>query len=214
MSDTLKNRLIGTIILVALVVIFLPQWLDGEKQTSKQSFLEVPEPPESIEINTIDEVDVAALKEAAITPEIIEDLRADDAEVEQSVDLSSTTETSQLEQQTLSLQDEPISEPVKKIIVATPGPEQDIVKVPKRRGGWVIQLGVFGNQANINRVVNQVSSAGYQVFQQSAFTANGRLTRILVGPDLDKQKLEEQIPELKKITGLTGKITEYQVSAR
>lgn len=45
MTSALKNRLVGTIIIVALAVIFLPDFLDGKKQTNKEPFVSVPASP-------------------------------------------------------------------------------------------------------------------------------------------------------------------------
>ena len=45
MSSAFQNRLVGTIILVALAVIFLPDILDGEKVSHKDRFLQVPDRP-------------------------------------------------------------------------------------------------------------------------------------------------------------------------
>ncbi len=45
MTSALKNRLVGTIIVVALAVIFLPDFLDGKKQTNRGLFVSVPTNP-------------------------------------------------------------------------------------------------------------------------------------------------------------------------
>ncbi|SVD48907.1 uncharacterized protein METZ01_LOCUS401761, partial [marine metagenome] len=44
-TSALKNRLVGTIIVVALAVIFLPDFLDGKKQTNREPFVSVPANP-------------------------------------------------------------------------------------------------------------------------------------------------------------------------
>ena len=45
MTSALKNRLVGTIIVVALAVLFLPDFLDGKKQTNREPFVSVPANP-------------------------------------------------------------------------------------------------------------------------------------------------------------------------
>ncbi len=42
MSNALQNRLVGTDILVAVMVIFLPDYLDGKKQTNTETFVDFP----------------------------------------------------------------------------------------------------------------------------------------------------------------------------
>lgn len=46
MSESLKSRLIGTIILVMLMVIFLPDLLDGPPQSVREAFPEVKQAPD------------------------------------------------------------------------------------------------------------------------------------------------------------------------
>jgi len=41
-SNALQNRLVGTVILVAVTVIFLPDYLDGKKQTNTETFVDFP----------------------------------------------------------------------------------------------------------------------------------------------------------------------------
>ena len=84
MSNALQNRLVGTVILVAVTVIFLPDYLDGKKQTSTEVFVDFPRstsnlsatapgsfPTEDVakatrrEIVVVDEQDADALLEAA-----------------------------------------------------------------------------------------------------------------------------------------------------
>ena len=46
MTSALKNRLVGTVIVVALVVIFLPNFLDGKKEKNALNFEPVPSIPD------------------------------------------------------------------------------------------------------------------------------------------------------------------------
>ena len=46
MESQFKNRLVGVTILVALVVIFLPSLIDGEKTSYQQEFVTTPIKPE------------------------------------------------------------------------------------------------------------------------------------------------------------------------
>ena len=45
MTPALHNRLVGTVILVALAVIFLPDFLDRKKETNQDEFVSVPATP-------------------------------------------------------------------------------------------------------------------------------------------------------------------------
>ena len=45
MAAALKNRLVGTVILVAVAVIILPDMLDGKKSSNGDVFVNVPSAP-------------------------------------------------------------------------------------------------------------------------------------------------------------------------
>ncbi|MFO6424874.1 cell division protein DedD [Motilimonas sp. KMU-193] len=49
MATQFQNRLVGTIILVALAVLFLPSLLDGQKETYREEFVAIPIAPEMVE---------------------------------------------------------------------------------------------------------------------------------------------------------------------
>ncbi len=49
MANQFQNRLVGTIILVALAVLFLPSLLDGQKETYREEFVAIPIAPEMVE---------------------------------------------------------------------------------------------------------------------------------------------------------------------
>ncbi|MEN8814987.1 MAG: SPOR domain-containing protein, partial [Glaciecola sp.] len=44
MNTALQNRLVGTILVVALAVIFLPDLLDGQKQVQQDIQINIPKP--------------------------------------------------------------------------------------------------------------------------------------------------------------------------
>jgi DedD protein len=74
-----------------------------------------------------------------------------------------------------------------------------------------VQLGSFGNQKNVNELLQKLEKAGYRSFSRKVQTSAGRLTKVFVGPELDKEKLDLALPHLKETTGLTGKITTFDV---
>lgn len=55
MSSQFHNRLVGTVVLVALGVIFLPDILDGKKDRQEEQFSEIPLRPTVIEQQKADD---------------------------------------------------------------------------------------------------------------------------------------------------------------
>ena len=53
---------------------------------------------------------------------------------------------------------------------------------------------------------------GFKTFTKPIKTPNGTLTKVFVGPSLDKNELQKQLPQLKELTKLNGKVTQYEVT--
>ncbi|WP_063379274.1 SPOR domain-containing protein [Pseudoalteromonas luteoviolacea] len=77
---------------------------------------------------------------------------------------------------------------------------------------YVIQLGSFSHQANVLALTDTLKKNGFKTFTRPVKTPNGTLTKVFVGPDLNKQKLEAKLPELKKLTKLNGRLTQFKVA--
>lgn len=202
MSSALQNRLVGTIIVVALAVIFLPDLFDGKKTSNQTTFVSVPQAPDRkplVQPKAFPTEEVAA---AASRPlELVEDEPIDDqpqaGELEQTRNLEPssgavTTSSSDMDliAQTDVSRDEALS---------------------TLDAGWVVQLGSFRHQKNVRELLDKLENAGYRAFSRPVETSVGRLNKVFVGPDLRKEKLQEALPHLKEVTGLSGKITEFKV---
>ncbi|MGL6122056.1 MAG: sporulation protein, partial [Shewanella sp.] len=61
MSSQFHNRLVGTVVLVALGVIFLPDILDGKKDRQEEQFSEIPLRPTVIEQQNVQDEMFAVL---------------------------------------------------------------------------------------------------------------------------------------------------------
>lgn len=72
--------------------------------------------------------------------------------------------------------------------------------------GWIIQLMALKNAENAKTLVADLKKRGYQAHlkQEKEFT------RVIIGPDTSKSKLERQIKELQKITGSKGQLLKFK----
>ncbi|MCW8092592.1 SPOR domain-containing protein [Alteromonas sp. ASW11-130] len=192
MASALQNRLIGTIIVVALAVIFLPDFLEGKKERKSESFAEIPAPPARKPIVNPETFPTERVEKAAQRPiEIVDDKPVDEP-VQMAHKLEQNTngaETNDLAQQT--------------VVNRSQAKEED--------AGWVIQLGSFRHQKNVRQLLTKLEKAGYRAFSRPIKTSSGPLTKVFVGPDLQKAKLENAIPHLQEVTGLRGKVTPFKV---
>jgi DedD protein len=179
MASKFQNRLVGTILLVALGVIILPDVLDGKKTHYKEDVASItikPDTGNDVEtFEVLDPVDdSASLPESPV--EVVVDDSTNDVEAQQQSDEM-----------------------------------QVVVKdVPERNdyedSAWFIQLMALKNAENAKNLVLDLQKRGYQAHVKPE---NG-FTRVIIGPDVSKSKLERQVIELEKITGSKGQLLKFK----
>lgn len=83
------------------------------------------------------------------------------------------------------------------------------IKIPKGRA-YVIQLGVLKNIEKAEEIITKLRFSGYQVYSKPSLPVNGQLTRIFIGLNASREKLQSILPNLKNLTGLQGIIQNYK----
>ena len=233
MNSGFLNRLVGTSIVVVAAIIFIPNILDGEKVHFKDGFKAIPERPEFTTIEIKQDIDAKAALAPEIKPETVYDEVAVDAdeyvEAQTTEQLTAQntsaqtpsdeatpqapTQTAQVTEQ-VSEQATPIEQvPAQpKVIEAKVEP----VKRPETSNltsmAYVIQLGSFSHKANVEALMIKLKKAGFTAFTKPVKTPNGELTKVFVGPQLDKADLERKLPELEKLTKLKGRLTQFNIT--
>ncbi len=191
MNSAFINRLVGTTIVVVAAIVFIPNILDGEKIQYKEGFKAIPERPEFKSIDLQAELQ-EQLDEAPMAPRRVpEEIVPDDATVE-------AGEESTQEQTTYA-------EP--QVQIKERAPEENLSQM-----AYVIQLGSFSHRPNVESLVKKLQSKGFKTFTRPVKTPNGELTKVFVGPSLNRAELEKQLPELKELTKLRGKLTEFEIA--
>ena len=227
MSTALKNRLVGTIIIVALAVIFLPDILDGKKQTTEDLFVSLPTQPDAKPVDQVPAFPTEQIQqETERKVEIVPDVATDDFDIDDQVDVVNNETNSavpaveqpaQKEVQQASIdraesvdreiQDKTSEQPTDTPAVADNTFNDSLLE----EAGWVVQLGVFRHQKNVRELLSQLRDAGYRAFSRPVQTSSGELTKVFVGPDLEKESLEKALPHLRSLTKLQGRITPFTV---
>ena len=215
MNTALQNRLVGTILVVALAVIFLPDLLDGQKQVQQDIQINIPKPPAPLATHSLREVNIENIKQQAALPVVVEDIIADDTDVVSEIDTNTNTNTNTDTQVTPEID----------TAVAAPPPEnsktnltaslenqtQRLQADPQESAGWVIQLGSFRHQKNVRELFDILEKAGYRTFSRPVETPSGMLTKVFVGPEIDQEKLKAALPHLNEITKLKGRLTPFTI---
>ncbi|WP_313689371.1 cell division protein DedD [Pantoea sp.] len=241
MASKFQNRLVGTVILVAVGVIVLPGLLDGKKKHYKEEFAAIPlvpkpddqqdsemvppvtqplpaQPPEDAGTTT----EQSAPNSKTSSPaESGNNQPAQNSEpsvvtpppVHQSVPVQ-TPKPKPVEQPKPKPIEQPRPKPVEPKPVEQPKPvetpKQSEAEAPAPAGqAYVVQLGALKNAAKVNEIVAQLRLSGYRAFTVPSTPVQGQITRIYVGPDASKAKMQAALGELKNLSGLGGVVKPY-----
>ncbi|WP_214000223.1 SPOR domain-containing protein [Arsukibacterium sp.] len=210
MTAGFKHRLLGATILILAGIIFLPDLLDGEKQVVKDDFKVIPDRPEFQGVQQPEPFDQAEFDSASssaaakqVNEQALDDNVAGseagerDADDLPSQNYAQVTLNGQNPAQTVTRPD-------------TDGATANAVV----ENAWVVRVGSFSNPQNANALVAKLRQEGYVTFTRDITNSNGqKLTSVLVGPELRKARLEQQVEQLQELTGIARLVvSRYQVT--
>jgi DedD protein len=194
MDESLKARLIGAAVLVAVAVLLIPELLSGRKSAEPQ-----PAGPAeargtrtfTIELNggsaagdlrppPVAEAPapapVAVAEQPAAEPRVA-------APAEPALESVAPSEPP-------AVAKAPAAIPVKPPVQTAPAP------AAVTRGGWAVQVGAFGSAAAAQRLVKDLQGAGYRAFVSPVTRSGKTLHRVRVGPEAardDANRLAERL---------------------
>ncbi|MDW2274131.1 MULTISPECIES: SPOR domain-containing protein [unclassified Vibrio] len=193
MASKFQSRLVGTIILVAVGVIVLPDVLDGKKLHYKEEFASIPIKPEL-------DSDVENFE---ILEPVEDDITLPDSPVEAVVQERGDAQVAVSEPEPApTSKPEVIKQPEQVEVVTRPVQEKNQYE----DSAWIIQLMALKNHENAVALVADLQKRGYQAHTKK----ENEFTRVIVGPDVSKSKLERQVQELQKITGSKGQLLKFK----
>lgn len=239
MASKFQNRLVGTIILVALGVIVLPGLLDGQKKHYQDEFAAIPLVPKPGDTDEPDMLPAATQALPSQPPEgAAEEVRAGNAfapgldatslPVDNGAGIDEVPVTREPPKPVAEKQKpKPVEKPQSKPAVdqpeerlaqtreqpaktEKPAKQDDQDKAPTGQA-YVVQLGALKNADKVNEIVGKLRGAGFRVYTAPSTPVQGKITRILVGPDASKDKLKSSLGELNQLSGLSGVVMNYSV---
>ncbi|MEX9254123.1 cell division protein DedD [Pseudenterobacter timonensis] len=226
MASKFQNRLAGTIVLVALGVIILPGLLDGQKKHYQDEFAAIPLVPKPGDRDEPDMLPAATQALPAQPPEgAAEEVRAGDAAAPSFDPSRLAVAANTIDPVPVPVEQPKVVEKPKPVEKPQPKPQRDKAEQlaaaaeeapaekPAPTGkAWVVQLGALKNADKVNEIVGKLRGAGYRVYTSPSTPVQGKITRILVGPDASKDKMKGSLGELKQLSGLSGVVMNYSVN--
>lgn len=87
---------------------------------------------------------------------------------------------------------------------AAPAPAAKPPTTATAKVGFAVQLGAFGDPAEAEALRQRLRGAGFSAFTEQVDTDKGRLTRVSVGPALDRADADRLKAQIQAKTGLDG----------
>jgi len=185
-----KQRVVGTIVIVSLALIFLPIIFDGQGSHQTQTASRIPEQPV-----------VPILPEPQQSrPVIISD--ADLVAIE-------TKPESELVTKNI---EESISDPIE-VSASESAFTRDIPTLNPAGlpNGWSIRLGSFSEASNASDLMQRLQTAGYKAYIRDIDSEQAELTGVFVGPWLERPLVNDYIDQLRDEFQLEGMVVRYQL---
>ena len=190
MKQGTKQRIVGTIVIASLALIFLPIMFDGQGSHQTQTASRIPEQPV-----------VPILPEPQQSrPVIISD--ADLVAIE------------------IKPEPEPVTKPIEEsasdvieVSASESGFTRDIptLNLAGLPNGWSIRLGSFSEASNATNLLQRLQSAGYKAYTRDIDSEQAELTGVFVGPWLERALVNDYIDQLRDEFQLEGMVVRYQL---
>lgn len=196
MESSFKHRLVGTVILVAIGIIFLPDLLDGKKIAYREDTASIPLRPALTEL--AEPVNFDSLDNEIADAELL-------AEPAPTVNLTDIKQVKTVDKVA----------PTTKVITKTPKLAPIVKPVATKKAlpavgdSWHIRLGTFKNSEGVDELVTKIRKQGYDAYRLPRYKQAGKLNRLYVGPNVNKNELVLLLPKLEKITGLKGVVQKF-----
>ena len=202
MKEATKQRIVGTVVLLALGLIFLPIIFDGQGSYQVPVTSRIPDPP-AVPILPEPEVErPQILAEREVSPDAPSNINAEVEPVTdgQAVADGNTDPASEVEQGVEVVESEPDFERDAPQFAADGLPE-----------GWVVRLGTFANSSNASNLVSRLQDSGYKAYSRNVVNDQGSLTAVFVGPWLQRDQVEQYQRQLQEQFQLSGMIVRYEI---
>ncbi len=184
MESTLKQRLIGTAVIIALAVIFVPMILDGSGQQ------------ESIAIN----VEVPPEPKFTFESDLPDAKQLDDLPAIKNEKATKAKQPTSKEKGTTETVSAPAQPQKPKVVEAT----ANHIKPKPSLSGWAVQVAAFAEEGKALALQEKLLAGNYSAFTEKTSSGNKAIYRVKVGPELKRENAEKLRDKITKEHGLDG----------
>ena len=202
MDKILQQRLLGAGILLAILVIVVPELLDGAGHRSRYpSSVEIPDAPT---FKPMPEVEQLPIEQPLITSQPVPDAVS---EVPATPEIVPVTPIKPVAEKPAAVTaSQPLAPTTVKPAVAKPVAVKPVAVKPMTvKPAWALQVGSFSEQTNALKMRDQFRSKGYTTYvdkEQGSY-------RVRIGPELDQQRVEKILDKVLKQEKIKGIIVTH-----
>ena len=200
METTLKQRLIGAAVIIALAVIFVPMILDGSgRQESVAINMEVPpeptftfdsELPDPKQLDELPPIDSPTNKVEENSPK--EGMATSTDEGTKPVEKENKTSVATATQTT--------EEKKPQVVEAT----ENHIKTNPALSAWAVQVAAFGEKGKALALQEKLIASKISAFTEQSGKGGKVIYRVKVGPELKRENAEKLRDQIEKEHGLKG----------
>lgn len=198
MNQGAKQRIVGTVVLLALALIFLPIIFDGKGSYEAPVTSRIPDTPiisilpEPVQSRPVIVNDTQPIEPAiAATVNLVEEVVS---EIEEAAVIEeAAAEVEITESQAIFSREVPV--------LSDAGLPQ----------GWSVRLGSFSDAENASNLLVRLQEAGYKAYTRDISSDQGSLTGVFVGPWLDRGQVNEYQRKLQEEFSLAGLVVRYEL---
>lgn len=191
MDERLKQRLVGAAVLTSLAVIFIPMLFDTR-----------PPPEQEIVSSNIPEKPDGGFSSRIVPLE--EGAPMEEAEAAAQTRAPAPEPAPGSGSRAGAAPQPPPAPPPDASGGAAPGGSERVGLT-----AWAVQLGSFSNEQNAVALIDRLRDKGYTAFVEPAKGGKDTLTRVYVGPELERDAAEQIRGKLEKEFKLKGLVVRY-----
>lgn len=208
MQQNTKQRIAGTVVLLACCLIFLPIVFDGEGSYEPALTSRIPDPPQ-----------ITILPEPQQTrPVIIADsdvpaVPPPETEADQPASAEQISDSDAEIASTIAQEPTAAGPEVSESVPAYPRQDETLPQLGEDGlpSGWSVRLGLFSNADNAAILLERLQEAGYRAYMREIESDEGLLRGVFVGPWLDRQLSAGYQSSLQEEFQLAGIVVPYEM---
>ena len=208
MQQNTKQRIVGTVVLLACCLIFLPIVFDGEGSYEPALTSRIPDPPQIIILPEPQQTRPVIIADSDVPAVALPETDSD-----QPVSANQTSD-SDTEGALMVAQEAAASGPgVRESVPAYTRQDETFPQLGEDGlpTGWSVRLGLFSNADNAAILLERLQEAGYRAYMREIESDEGLLRGVFVGPWLDRQLSAGYQSSLQEEFQLAGIVVPYEM---